>query len=92
VLALGTALVRQSKMSRGPVDGGATQPDDEAHRLLLTAADNAARPAMRLFFRDRAERAARASLAPAAPTVATATTDPAWADRLLLGTWPDGAF
>jgi hypothetical protein len=90
VLALGTALVRQSGPRAGAGDGASG--DDEAHRLLLTAADTATRPAMRLFFRDRAERAARAALAPAAPAVATATTDPAWADRLLLGTWADGAF
>lgn len=65
---------------------------DEAQRLLLVAADGAIRPAMRLFFRDKAERATRAMQAPAAPTVATATSDPAWADRLLLGTSADGTF
>jgi hypothetical protein len=65
---------------------------DEAQRLLLSAADGATRPAMRLFFRDKAERASRAMQAPAAPTVATATSDPAWADRLLLGTSADGTF
>jgi hypothetical protein len=90
VLALGTALVRRSGARTGA--GNGASGDDEARRLLLTAADTATRPAMRLFFRDRAERAARAALAPPAPAVATASSDPAWADRLLLGTWPDGPF
>jgi hypothetical protein len=72
VLALGVTLVR------------ADRPDD-AHALFVRAAEAAVRPATRLWLRDRAERAARAAKAPPSPKVVTATTDPAWADRLLLG-------
>jgi tetratricopeptide (TPR) repeat protein len=57
----------------------------EASELLIAAADGAERPASRLLFRDRAERAGRAALAPEAPARVTATSDPTWADRLLLG-------
>lgn len=60
--------------------------------LLLVTADAATRPANRLLLRDRAERVARAAAAPAPPTVVTTTSDPAWADRLLLGAWADGVF
>lgn len=79
ILALATALVRKDK------------PDD-ARALLLAAADAADRGADRMYFRDRADRATRAMKAPAAPPFATATSDSAWADRLLLGTTPEGAF
>lgn len=77
VLALATSLVRKDK------------PDD-ARPLFLSAAAAATRPADRMFFRDRADRAARAAKAPTAPAVSTSTSDPAWADRLLLGASPAG--
>lgn len=63
---------------------------EEASALLVAAADAAERPASRLLFRDRAERAARAAQAPPAPARVTATSDPGWADRLLLGVREDG--
>ncbi|HEY1101543.1 MAG TPA: hypothetical protein VGF99_21570 [Myxococcota bacterium] len=59
---------------------------------LLVAADNVTRPASRLRLRDRAERVARAAAAPVPPALVTTTSPPEWADRLLLGAWPDGAF
>jgi hypothetical protein len=77
VLALGVALVRSGR------------PDD-AVGLFTQAAERARRPAMRLSLRDKAERARRAAQAKAAPAVATASSDPAWGDRLLLGASPDG--
>ena len=61
-------------------------------QTLLVAADAATRPATRLLLRDRAERVARAAAAPAPPTVVTTSSDPLWADRLLLGAWPEGSF
>lgn len=76
-LGLATAL---TKMGEG----------EEASALLVSAADAAERPASRLLFRDRAERAARAAQAPPPPERVTAKTDPAWADRLLLGIRDDG--
>jgi len=79
-LALATALVR------GGGDAAL------AKTVLLSAADVATRSAVRLHLRDRADRAERAATAPQAPPVSTATTDPAWADRLLLGAWPEGGF
>jgi len=72
VLALGVALVRDDR-------------PEEARSLFVAAAEAATRPAMRMWFRDRAERAARAAKAPRGPAVATASTDAAWGDRLLLG-------
>ncbi|MBI1947098.1 MAG: hypothetical protein HYS27_15485 [Deltaproteobacteria bacterium] len=71
-LALATALLK--------LDHAA-----EARDLLFAAADAAERPAARLLLRDRAERAARAVDAPEAPPHIDAKSDPAWADRLLLG-------
>lgn len=62
----------------------------EASDILIVAADEAERPAMRLVMRDRAERAARAAAAPERPARLTADSDPAWADRLLLGVDDDG--
>lgn len=62
----------------------------EASDILIAAADEAERPAMRLIMRDRAERAARAAAAPEKPARLTAESDPAWADRLLLGVDNDG--
>lgn len=64
----------------------------EAQRLLIEAAERSTRPASRLLLRDRAERVGRAARAAPPPPVATAATDPAWGDRLLLGAAPDGAF
>ncbi len=78
-LTLGVALVRAGRPGL-------------AQALFLQAAQEATRPATRLWFRDRAERAARAERAPPPPSVATATTDPAWADRLLLGEKGAGDF
>lgn len=72
LLAMATAFARRQK------------PDD-AQALFLSAAEGATRPAMRLMFRDRADRARRAGKAPLQPSSLTATSDPAWADRLLLG-------
>jgi hypothetical protein len=57
----------------------------EASTILIDAADAVERPAMRLMMRDGAERAARAAAAPKRPARITADSDPAWADRLLLG-------
>lgn len=71
-LALATALAK---------DGLAQEASD----ILIAAADEAERPAMRLIMRDRADRAARAAAAPPRPLRVTADSDPAWADRLLLG-------
>jgi hypothetical protein len=79
VLALGVTLMRADR-------------PEEARALFVAAAEAATRPAMRLWFRDRAERAARAARAPRAPAVATASTDPAWGDRLLLGAEAAGDF
>jgi hypothetical protein len=79
VLGLGVALMRADR-------------PEEARRLFVGAAEVATRPAMRLLFRDRAERAGRAAQAPAAPSVATATTSAAWGDRLLLGAESAGDF
>jgi hypothetical protein len=86
LVALATALVRASAAGEiGP------EALEEARTLLLQAADAAGRPAMRVFLRDRAERVARAGAAEAGPAMSTATTDPAWGDRLLLGSAPDGS-
>ena len=71
-LALATALLKLGQ-------AGA------ARDLLFAAADSAERPASRLLLRDRAERAARAVNAPTAPVHIDVSSDPAWADRLLLG-------
>ena len=79
LLALGTACARAGDAAR-------------ARDLFVRAADRAERPAMRLLLRDRAERAATAMAAPNKPKVVTATSDPAWADRLLLGANEAGAF
>jgi hypothetical protein len=79
LLTLGVALVRGDRPA-------------EARALFLQAAEQATRPATRLWLRDRAERAERAAAAPAAPAVATATSNPAWADRLLLGATAAGDF
>lgn len=87
VLGLATALVRTSASG----DAG-PEALEEARTLLLDSAEAASRPAMRLFLRDRAKRVGRASAAPAGPALATATTDPAWGDRLLLGAAHDGSF
>ncbi len=76
-LGLGTALVKLGSAA-------------EASEILIDAADQAERPAMRLLLRDHAERAARAANAPPPPLRITATSDPAWADRLLLGADPSG--
>lgn len=87
--ALPTALVEEARINLGTVlvklGRGA-----EASELLVAAADEATRPASRLLLRDRAERAARAAAAPEAPARVTAVSDPAWADRLLLGLREDG--
>jgi tetratricopeptide (TPR) repeat protein len=87
VLGLATALVRASA-------AGEAGPEalEEARDLLLATAEAASRPAMRLLLRDRAARVGRAAAAPTGPAVSTATTDPAWGDRLLLGSAPDGSF
>ena len=71
-LALATALMKRDRAA-------------EARDLLFAAADAAERPASRLLLRDRAERAARAVGAPEPPTHIDDRSDPAWADRLLLG-------
>jgi hypothetical protein len=71
-LTLGTGLLRSGQAYA-------------AQRLLFDAATRADRPAMRILLKDRAERAQRAVNAPEAPEVSTPNTDPAWADRLLLG-------
>lgn len=76
-LGLATALV---KLGRG----------EDAATLLIEGADVAERAASRLLFRDRAERAARAALAPPTPERVTASSDPAWADRLLMGAEESG--
>jgi hypothetical protein len=78
-LALATALTKMGDAA-------------EASDLLIAAADAAERPASRLLFRDRAERAARAAHAPERPERVTAQSDPAWADRLLLGVDDDGGL
>lgn len=89
VLGLASALVRQA----GQVASSSSSADlQTAERWLLRAADAAARPATRLLLRDRADRVARARIAPPVPTVVTTTSDPTWADRLLLGAWLDGGF
>ena len=91
VLGLATAAVRHA--SRQLETGAADTAVLEGMRtFLLAAADAATRPATRLLLRDRAERVARAAAAPAAPALVTTTSEPQWADRLLLGTWPDGSF
>lgn len=71
-LALATALLKRERAA-------------EARDLLYAAADAAERPASRLILRDRAERAARAVGAPEPPPHVDERSDPAWADRLLLG-------
>lgn len=71
-LALATALLKRGRAA-------------DARDLLFAAADAAERPAARLTLRDRAERAARAVDAPAPPPHVDDKSDPAWADRLLLG-------
>lgn len=76
-LALATALAKLGQAQ-------------EASEILIAAADEAERPAMRLIMRDRAERASRAAAAPERPARVTADSDPAWADRLLLGIDADG--
>jgi hypothetical protein len=78
-LGLGTGLLR-----RGDADA--------AQRVLFDAADKAERAATRVLLRDRAERAKRAQSAPPPPAVSTPTTDPTWADRLLLGADDIGDF
>ena len=91
MLGLTTAAVRHA--SRQLETGAADTAVLEGMRtFLLAAADAATRPATRLLLRDRAERVARAAAAPAAPALVTTTSEPQWADRLLLGTWPDGSF
>jgi hypothetical protein len=87
VLALATALVRASALGS---EDAAALTDAQAH--LLEAAERASRPAMRLVLRERAERVARAIAAPSSPSTSTATTDPMWGDRLLLGAGLDGPF
>lgn len=89
VLGLASALARQAGQVASPSSSADLQT---AERWLLRAADTAARPATRLLLRDRADRVARARLAPPVPAVVTTTSDPAWADRLLLGAWLDGGF
>ena len=71
-LTLGTGLLRAGDA-------------DAAQKLLFDAAAHAERPATRILLKDRAERAQRAVGAPPAPPVSTPSTDPLWADRLLLG-------
>jgi hypothetical protein len=71
-VAVGTALLRKGEA-------------EEAQRILFDAAAGAERPAVRVLLKDRAERAQRAVQAPPPPPVSTAASDPAWADRLLLG-------
>lgn len=91
VQGLAAAVVRHAsrQLVLEPADVAALQ---RVRQMLLVAADAATRPATRLLLRDRAERVARAAAAPAPPTVVTTTSDPLWADRLLLGAWPEGAF
>jgi hypothetical protein len=88
-LGLASALVRQAGQAASPSSVADLQT---AERWLLRAADTAARPATRLLLRDRADRVGRARTAPPVPAVVTTTSDPAWADRLLLGAWLDGGF
>ncbi|MBI3793065.1 MAG: hypothetical protein HY275_19605, partial [Gemmatimonadetes bacterium] len=57
----------------------------DAARLLRDAVPTATRRAQRLRLEDLAERAERGARAPARPSVLRESSDPAWADRLLVG-------